>query len=78
MRSTPIVSSKGQIVIPAGLRKKYRLEEGVTVVFDEDHGRLTLEPSNFAAFFAPAGDIRRLPVGGDAYVRTGSGARTRG
>jgi bifunctional DNA-binding transcriptional regulator/antitoxin component of YhaV-PrlF toxin-antitoxin module len=49
-------------LIPAGLRKKYRLEEGVTVVFDEDHGRLTLEPSNFAAFFALQGTLGDYPL----------------
>ena len=46
MRNSAVISSKGQIVIPAQLRKKYRLNEGVRVIFSEDNqGRLTLEPS---------------------------------
>ena len=49
MRSTAMISSKGQIVIPANLRKRYRLGEGTTVVFHEERGRLVLEPNNFEA-----------------------------
>jgi AbrB family looped-hinge helix DNA binding protein len=37
-------------VIPANLRKRYGLKEGTTVVFQEDRGRLVLEPSNHAGF----------------------------
>ncbi len=42
MRSTAVISTRGQIVIPANLRKRYRLEEGTTVVFQEERGRLLL------------------------------------
>lgn len=45
MRVSSIISSKGQIVIPANLRKRYGLNEGTTVVFQEDRGRLVLEPA---------------------------------
>lgn len=46
MRNSAVISSKGQLVIPAELRRKYRLKEGVRVVFSEDsEGRLTLQPS---------------------------------
>jgi AbrB family looped-hinge helix DNA binding protein len=33
MRASSTISSKGQIVIPANLRKRYGLKEGMTVVF---------------------------------------------
>ena len=36
------MSSKGQIVIPANLRKRYGLTEGTTVELQEDRGRLVL------------------------------------
>ncbi len=52
MKVSSIISSKGQIVIPANLRKRYGLMEGTTVVFQEDRGRLVLEPSNHAAIYA--------------------------
>jgi AbrB family looped-hinge helix DNA binding protein len=51
------MSSKGQVVIPAELRRKYRLEEGVTVVFREENGHIVLEPDRFAALLALRGSI---------------------
>lgn len=62
MRSTAVISSKGQIVIPARLRRRYGMKEGTTVVFQEDHGRLVLSPSNFEAIFALAGSLRDFPL----------------
>ena len=62
MRSTAVVSSKGQIVIPAKLRKRYRLGEGTTIVFQEERGRLVLEPSNFEAIYALQGSLREFPL----------------
>jgi AbrB family looped-hinge helix DNA binding protein len=62
MRSTAVISSKGQIVIPANLRKRYRLREGTTVVFQEERGRLVLEPNNFEAIYALQGSLREFPL----------------
>lgn len=39
------ISSKGQLVIPAELRKKYRLKSGAKVIFGEHEGKLTVESS---------------------------------
>jgi bifunctional DNA-binding transcriptional regulator/antitoxin component of YhaV-PrlF toxin-antitoxin module len=38
MRATAVISSKGQIVIPANLRKRYGMNVETTVVFQENHG----------------------------------------
>ena len=62
MRSTAVISSKGQIVIPASLRKRYCLREGTTVVFQEERGRLVLEPNNFEAIYALQGSLREFPI----------------
>jgi AbrB family looped-hinge helix DNA binding protein len=62
MRSTAVISSKGQIVIPANLRKRYRLREGTTIVFQEERGRLVLEPNNFEAIYALQGSLRAFPI----------------
>jgi AbrB family looped-hinge helix DNA binding protein len=62
MRSTAVISSKGQIVIPANLRKRYRLREGTTVVFQEERGRLVLEPNSFEAIYALQGSLREFPI----------------
>jgi AbrB family looped-hinge helix DNA binding protein len=62
MRSTAVVSSKGQIVIPSSLRKRYRLKEGTTVVFQEERGRLVLEPSTYETIYALQGSLRAFPL----------------
>lgn len=62
MRSTAVMSSKGQIVIPAALRKRYRLREGTTLVFQEERGRLVLEPNDYQAIYALEGSLRGFPL----------------
>jgi AbrB family looped-hinge helix DNA binding protein len=62
VRLSSVISAKGQIVIPANLRKRYGLNEGTTVVFQEDRGRLVLEPSNHAAIYALQGSLAGLPL----------------
>jgi len=57
MPSTSVISSKGQVVIPSALRKKYRLKAGVRVAFREEQGRLILEPNPFDAFRSLKGTI---------------------
>jgi AbrB family looped-hinge helix DNA binding protein len=65
MPPTAIISSKGQIVIPANLRKRYGLQEGTTVVFHEERGRLVLEPNNYSAIYALQGSLREFPLEAD-------------
>jgi AbrB family looped-hinge helix DNA binding protein len=62
MTATSVISSKGQVVIPAGLRKRYGLEEGTMVVFQEERGRLVLEPRRFDAILALGGSLRDYPL----------------
>jgi len=65
MRTTAVISSKGQIVIPANLRRRYRLQEGTTVVFQEERGRLVLEPNTYQAIYALQGSLREFPLEAD-------------
>ena len=65
MKTASTISSKGQIVIPASLRKRYGLKEGVTVLFREDRGRLVLEPGNFAGIYALEGSLAEFPLEAD-------------
>jgi AbrB family looped-hinge helix DNA binding protein len=61
MRHSAVISSKGQLVIPVELRKKYRLNEGVRVFFSEDdEGHLTLRPSIWEEVQALKGMARGL------------------
>jgi AbrB family looped-hinge helix DNA binding protein len=39
-----VVSSKGQVVIPAELRQQLGLEKGTPATWSEDRGRLVLTP----------------------------------
>ncbi len=41
---TAVVTSKGQLVIPARLRKRLKIKKGTLVAFTEDNGRLVLQP----------------------------------
>lgn len=65
MRSTAVISSKGQIVIPAGLRKKHSLETGSTVLFREERGRIVIESADFDSLYALEGSLRGLPLEAD-------------
>jgi AbrB family looped-hinge helix DNA binding protein len=61
MSLSAVISSKGQIVIPAALRRKYRLKEGMTVSFREERGRLIMEPDPFSALQALRGTLPEYP-----------------
>jgi len=39
-----VVSSKGQVVIPAELREQLGLKKGTPATWSEEHGRLVLTP----------------------------------
>jgi AbrB family looped-hinge helix DNA binding protein len=40
------VTTKGQLVIPAKLRRKYAIRKGTQVAFLEEENRLVLQPLN--------------------------------
>jgi AbrB family looped-hinge helix DNA binding protein len=48
-----VVSSKGQVVIPSVLRRKYEIRKGTKMEVTDQGGRIVLEPVN-------RGTIRRL------------------
>jgi AbrB family looped-hinge helix DNA binding protein len=55
MQTLAKVSSKGQLVIPAALRRKYKLKAGSVVDFGENNGAITITPraeDPYEAFFA--------------------------
>jgi AbrB family looped-hinge helix DNA binding protein len=41
---TAYMTSKGQVVIPARLRRKYGLKEGTRLAFAEEGGRFVIQP----------------------------------
>ena len=45
MRETLIVSGRGQITLPAAMRKKLGIEPGSAVIIEDHDGELTLKPA---------------------------------
>ncbi len=41
---TSVVTTKGQLVIPARLRRRYGIKKGTLVTFIEDDGRIIVQP----------------------------------
>ena len=41
---TGVVTTKGQLVIPARLRRRFGIEKGTRVTFVEDAGRIIVQP----------------------------------
>jgi AbrB family looped-hinge helix DNA binding protein len=41
---TSIVTTKGQLVIPARLRRRFGIKKGTRVTFVEDSGRIIVQP----------------------------------
>lgn len=41
---TGIVTSKGQLVIPARLRRRFGIKKGTPIAFLEDDGRIIVQP----------------------------------
>lgn len=62
MQRAALMSSKGQLVIPSELRKKYGLKDGVRVIITEHDGRLLLEPAGYAEIAKLRGSLRAYPL----------------
>ncbi|HEY8241623.1 MAG TPA: AbrB/MazE/SpoVT family DNA-binding domain-containing protein [Kiritimatiellia bacterium] len=55
------VSSKGQIVIPANLRKKFHIEEGTRVIVEERTDGILLRPVTHDSIDRLFGILKRPP-----------------
>lgn len=62
MASSSCVSSKGQIVIPAKLRKELGLKPGVRVTFARKGRGLFMEPNELSDVLALCGKFARYPL----------------
>ncbi|MDQ7823016.1 MAG: AbrB/MazE/SpoVT family DNA-binding domain-containing protein [Candidatus Eremiobacteraeota bacterium] len=55
---TSKVTSKGQIVIPSRLRKKYGIREGTKICFIDDDSRIVIEPISERFYREQRGSLR--------------------
>jgi AbrB family looped-hinge helix DNA binding protein len=56
------VSSKGQLVIPAALRRKLRIKSGTRIAVEERDGQITLIPNPYDALLALRGKFAQYPL----------------
>jgi AbrB family looped-hinge helix DNA binding protein len=59
------ISSKGQLVIPAEMRKKYRLKAGSRVAVVDQGGEIRVMPNPYEAVLALRGKYAHLPLEDD-------------
>ncbi|MBN1398525.1 MAG: AbrB/MazE/SpoVT family DNA-binding domain-containing protein [Bacteroidetes bacterium] len=52
---TSIVTVKGQIVVPAKIRKKFGIKKGTKIAFIEQNGKLMIQPLDKNYFESLAG-----------------------
>jgi AbrB family looped-hinge helix DNA binding protein len=55
------VTSKGQLVIPSKIRRKYNIKKGTRVNFVEDHGKIVLQPVTREYIESFRGIFKRKP-----------------
>ncbi|HEY9166471.1 MAG TPA: AbrB/MazE/SpoVT family DNA-binding domain-containing protein [Candidatus Kryptonia bacterium] len=52
---TGVVTTKGQIVVPARIRRKFGIKKGTRIAFIEREGRLFIQPLDKNYFLSMAG-----------------------
>jgi AbrB family looped-hinge helix DNA binding protein len=67
MANSAVMSSKGQLVIPAKLRKKFNLRPRTKVVFGEQNGKLTIESSALDEILALQGCLSHVEEDVEAW-----------
>ncbi|HUI43918.1 MAG TPA: AbrB/MazE/SpoVT family DNA-binding domain-containing protein [Terriglobia bacterium] len=58
---TSVVTTKGQLVIPARLRKRFGIKKGTVMTFSEDSGRIVMQPVTREFIHGLRGSLRRGP-----------------
>lgn len=52
---TSIVTVKGQVVVPAKIRRKFGIKKGTKIAFIEQNGKLMIQPLDKSYFESMAG-----------------------
>ena len=64
-----VVTSKGQLVIPAKLRRKHGIRKGTRVAITEDNHRLVLQPINKEFIESLRGSLRGGPSASEFLLK---------
>lgn len=67
MTRSAAVSSKGQLVIPADLRARFKIKPRSRVVFGEENGKLTVEPTALQDVLALRGCMSHIEEDVEAW-----------
>jgi AbrB family looped-hinge helix DNA binding protein len=66
---TSVVTTKGQLVIPARLRRRFGIKKGTTICFLEEGGRIVVQPVTRQFIRGLRGSLKREPSGLDLLVK---------
>lgn len=66
---TSIVTSKGQLVIPARLRRRFGIKKGTVISFVEDDGRMIVQPVTREFVRSLRGSLEGKPSALDVLLR---------
>jgi AbrB family looped-hinge helix DNA binding protein len=58
---TSVVTSKGQLVIPARLRRRLGIKKGTLIAFVEDDGRMLMQPVTREFIHSLRGSLKSEP-----------------
>ena len=61
------MTTKGQVVVPARLRKKYGIEPGKKIAFFEENGAIVLKPMDESFFSQYAGMLKETAPTKEEY-----------
>ena len=72
---TSVVTTKGQLVIPARLRKRFGIKKGTLVFFVEENGRLVMQPVTREFIRGLRGSLKGGPSALDLLIEERKRAR---
>jgi AbrB family looped-hinge helix DNA binding protein len=66
---TSVVTTKGQLVIPARLRRRFGIKKGTTISYLEEGGRIIVQPVTRQFIRGLRGSLKREPSALDLLVK---------
>jgi AbrB family looped-hinge helix DNA binding protein len=73
---TSVVTTKGQLVIPARLRRRFGIKKGTTICFLEEGGRIVVQPVTRQFIRALRGSLKGEPSALDLLLKERKQERT--